>query len=157
MSKLTPYPSPFFSRQCENALSQSFGACYSGELTVLVKNAPIGVTKTAGKVKNVFLSVQACGKDDSNPLQISGEVYINSTSCLTTKPSITYVSGEDSQQKTTAVAGDTGIAQAVIDQDNCTYNPGDVLTYDFTLVRTASPTTEVKTPCIVVELEPAAP
>lgn len=148
------FPTPAFSKQAEFAIAQSFGASISGELSASRMNVPIGSPKEGGRVANVYLSVEACGKDDSAALQVSGEVYINSVSCLTTKPSITYVSGEDSQQKTTIVAGDTGIAQAVIDTDNNTFNAGDVLTADFILERTASPTTEIKTPVIVVELEP---
>ena len=157
MRDLTPFPSPHFSKQVEFALSQSFGVAVSGEFTVGRANAPIGAPKRAGKVANVYLSVEKTGKDDSNPLQVSGEVYINSVSCLTTKPSIAHVSGEASQQKTTLITGDTGIAQAVIDTDNNSYNPGDVLTADLLLERSATPTTEMINPVIVVELEPESP
>ena len=157
MRKFTPYPSPNFSKQAESVLSQSFGAVVSGEVTANTGVIPIGAVKTAGRVGNVFLSINVSGKDDTNPLQVSGEVYINSVSCLTTKPSINHVSGEASQQKTTLITGDTGIAQAVMDTDNNSYNPGDVLTAALTVVRTASPTTEMAHIVIVVELEPEDP
>ena len=151
---LPPYPSPFFGKQVEFAISQSFGLAVSGELTTGRDCAPIGSPKTSGRVANVYLSVERSGKDDSHALQVSGEVYINSTSCLSTQPSISHVSGEASQQKTTIVAGDTGIAQAVIDQDNNSYNAGDVITADLILERTATPTTEIRSPILVVELDP---
>lgn len=157
MRSLTPFPSPQFSKQVEFAASQSFGLSVSGELTTGRDNATVGAPKTAGKVANVFLSVQKSGKDDTNPLQVSGEVYINSVSCLTTKPSIAHVSGEASQHKTTKITGDTGITQAVMDPDNNSYNPGDVITADLLLERSDSPTTEMLSPVIVVELEPEAP
>lgn len=157
MRHLTPYNSPHFSKQVENSLSQSFGVSVSGEFTASRSGVPLGAVKTAGKVANVFLSVDKTGKDDTNQLAVSGEVFINSVSCLTTKPSIAHVSGEVSQQKTTLITGDTGIAQAVIDTDNNSYNPGDVLTAELTLQRTATPTTEMINPVIVVELEPESP
>jgi hypothetical protein len=157
MRSLTPFPGPAFSKQVEFALSQTFGMSFSGEFKADVDNKPIGAVKTAGKVANVFLSVEKSGKDDTNPLQVSGEVFINSVSCLTTKPSIAHVSGEASQQKTTIVTGDTGIAQAAMDTDNNSYVPGDVLTATLTLERTGSPTTEILNPVIVVELEPESP
>jgi len=156
MRNLTPYPTPAFSAQVEFAASQSFGLGISGELTADVSGTPIGCPKKAGKVANVFLSVNKCGKDDTDPLQVTGEVYINSVTCLTTKPSIGYVSGEDSQQKTTKITGDTGIAAAVVNPDANTYNPGDVITADLTLERT-TPDTEMSNPVIVVELEPNLP
>ena len=157
MRQLLPYPSPEFSKQCEFAIGQSFGACVSGEFTANQHGTPIGAVKKAGKVANVFLSCIASGKDDTNTLSFTADVFINGTSCLTTQPVIAHVSGEASQSKTTKITGDTGITAAVMDQDSNSLNPGDVITYDLSLTRTASPTTEVNTPCVVVELEPAAP
>jgi hypothetical protein len=154
MRTLSPFPSPAFGKQVEFAIAQSFGAAVSGEMTVHVRNAPLGAPKVAGKVANVFLSCEQSGKDDSEDLSFTCDVYINGTSCLTTPPAIAHVSGEVSQQKTTIITGDTGITQAVMDADNFSFNPGDVITYDLTLTRTASPTTEILTPCLVLELEP---
>jgi hypothetical protein len=156
MRILTPFPSPAFSKQVEFALSQSFGVAVSGELTASRTGMPFGAVKTAGKIANVFLSVNDVGVDATDPLQVSGEVYINSVSCLTTKPSIGHIVGEVSQQKTTLITGDTGMAQAVIDTDNNSYNPGDVITADLILERT-TPETEMSNPVIVVELEPESP
>ena len=157
MRNLTPYPSPQFSRQCEFALGQSFGACVSGEFTADTLGAPIGTPKKAGKIANVYLSCLQSGKDDAEDLSFTCDVYINGTTCLTTAPIIAHVSGEASQQKTTLITGDTGVTQAAMDEDANSFNPGDVITYDLVITRTASPTTEINTPCVVVELEPVAP
>lgn len=150
-----PYPSPAFLKQIAANVLPPIMYSYSGEVTGKINNAPMGAALTSGKVKSVWMTVGASGKDDSNPLQISGEVSINGISCLTTQASITHVSGEASQHKTTVVTGDTGITQAVIDGDNNSFSQGDLFTCDLTLVRTSSPTTEILNPCIVVELEPA--
>jgi hypothetical protein len=41
-----------------------------------------------------------------------------------------------------------------MDADNFSFDPGDVITADLVLTRTASPTTEILNPCLVLELEP---
>lgn len=156
-AKLTPFPTPHFSKQVEFALSQPFCGSYSGELVANASGVPLGAPKVAGKITNVYLTLGASGKDDAQALQLTGEVFINGTSCLSTRPGIDHISGETSQHKTTKITGDTGITQAVMDTDNYTFNPGDLITYDLLLTRTASPTTEIGNPCIVVELEPNSP
>lgn len=150
-----PFPSVAFKTTVDDVVEAPIQVSYSGELTASIVAGNLGAVRGAGLVRNVFLSVGASGKDDSDPLQVSGEVKINGTSCLSTKPSISHVSGESSQQKTTKVSGDTGIAQAVMDHDNRSFIPGDVLTYDLTQVRTATPTTEMSSVCLVVEFESA--
>lgn len=157
MRELTPFSSPTFSKQCEFAIGQSFGACVSGEFTANQMGTPIGAVKKAGQIANVFLSCIASGKDDSNTLSFTCDVFINGVSCLTTPPVIAHVSGEASTSKTTKLAVDTGITAAVMDTTANSLNPGDVVTYDLVLTRTASPTTEMNTPCVVVELEPVSP
>ncbi|RLI36474.1 hypothetical protein DRO66_05565 [Candidatus Bathyarchaeota archaeon] len=157
MRPLVPYSDPNFSKQVEFVLCQSLGACHSGEFTADDLNAPLGVPKKAGKIGNIFLSCEQSGKDDSATLSFTCDVRINAVSCLTTPPAIAHVSGEVSQQKTTVVAGDTGITQAVVNRAADTFNPGDIITYDLVITRTSSPTTEIRTPCIVVELEPHSP
>lgn len=152
--KKLPLPGTAFAEQVnEKAISPMMGMV-SGEFKSSVHVAALGSPTIPGRVKDVWLSVGGSGKDDSNPLQVSGEVRINGTSVLSTVPSINHISGEADQQKTTQTTGDTGITQAVIDQDNNSFSPGDVLDYDLILDRTASPTTEITNPIIVVELEP---
>jgi len=129
-------------------------AMYSGEITGHVWKDTIGAAVLGGRVSEVFLSVEASGKDDTNTLSLEADVFINGTTCLATNPAIAHVSGEASQAKTTAVTGDTGITQSVMDPDANSFSIGDVFSYDFELTRTASPTTEMKNPVIVVILEP---
>jgi len=105
-------------------------------------------------VFGVWMSVGAGGQDDDNSLQVTGEVYINGTSCLSTRPAIGYTSGEASQQKTTRVTGDPGIVQAAVDMDANTVTDGDMLTYDLDVARTSSPDVEISNVVLVVELEP---
>jgi len=46
------------------------------------------------------------------------DVYLDGVTCLTTKPKITYTSGEASQQISTAISGEyTDIVCAVLDTD----------------------------------------
>jgi hypothetical protein len=128
---------------------------YSGEITGSVNNQPLGAAVISGKISGISLSVEASGKDDTNTLSFDGDILINGTTCLTTKPVIAHVSGEASQQKTTMKTGDTGITQAVLDQAANSISQGDVISCTFNLTRTASPTTEMQTPCVVVEFEPS--
>jgi len=79
---------------------------------------------------------------------------INGTSALTTKPKIAHVSGEAATQKTTLETGDTGITQCVVNAAANEFAVGDVITWNFEITRTASPTTEMFNPALVVEVEP---
>lgn len=153
-SQKGPFPSVSFFKQIAANAVVPVQAFISGEITASPGQSPVGAALGGGRVVDAWMSLGASGKDDTNPLQISGEVYINGVTCLSTRPSISHVSGEASQQKTTKVTGDTGIAQAVIDSTANTFTDGDVFTMDFTVVRTASPTTEMSQCVLVVELEP---
>jgi len=127
----------------------------SGEITAQKTGYTLGAVDFDGSISRVWLSVAASGKDDSNTLELEADVFINGTTCLTTKPKIAHVSGEASQQKTTlGSAADTGITEDVLLATANSFNAGDVLTYNFELTRTSSPTTEMKAPCLVVELMP---
>lgn len=149
-----PYPNPGFAKQVSSVVLQPLVVNFSGEVTTHKTGFPIGAPRVAGYISNVYLSVGRVGKDDSNTLSLAGNVYINGTTCLTTEPAIAHVSGEAAAtQKTTVVEGDTGITQAVLASTN-TFNPGDVITGNLTLTRTASPSTEMANVCIVVELMP---
>ena len=149
-----PFPTVAIMRQLAANIMPPFQDPVSGEITVNLNNRPLGAAQMSGRVSDAWLSVRQSGKDDSSALNFSGEVSINGTSCMSTVPTIGHVSGEASQQKTTRITGDTGIVQAVIDYDNNTFTAGDVLTWNLTLSRTASPTTEISEPVMVVVLEP---
>jgi hypothetical protein len=126
----------------------------SGEVTASRTNVPLGAAAFAGRVSAAWFSVEESGKDDSNDLYLEMNVKINGTTCLSTKAKIAHVSGESSMQKTTVVTGDTGVTQAVVDNSANSCSIGDIITYDLELTRTASPTTEMSTPSVAVELEP---
>jgi len=150
-----PFPSPAFKKQiAANDPSPMIGI-FSGEITASAPGRMLGAANIGGVVSDVWLSVGASGKDDSNALSLTVDVKINGTSCLSTKPVIAHVSGEASTNKTTKVSGDTGIIQRVLDADNNSVSPGDVITYDITQARTPSPTTEMSAVAVVVEFEPA--
>jgi len=150
-----PFPSPAFKKQlAANDPSPMLGTI-SGEVTASSPGRILGAVNVAGKISDVWFSVGASGKDDSDTLSMTVDVMINGTSCLTTPPVIAHVSGEASTNKTTKVSGDTGVTQRVLDPDNNDVSLGDVITYDMTLTRTASPTTEMNAVAVVVEFEPA--
>jgi hypothetical protein len=149
-----PFPGPAFKQQVAANDPSPMLATFSGEITASTPGRALGAVNIAGKVSDVWLSVGASGKDDSATLSVTVDVMVNGTSCLTTTPIIAHVSGEASTNKTTKVSGDTGITQRVLDADNNDVSPGDVLTYDITLTRTATPTTEMNAVAVVVEFEP---
>ena len=129
MRPLTVSPTPKFNQYlAANVLPPMIGVL-SGEITASVALAPLGAVRTGCKISDVWISVNASGKDDTNVLGLSGEVYINGTTCLTTAPYIQHVSGEASTTKTTKTTGDTGITRRVINYSANTCAPGDVLTY----------------------------
>ena len=153
--RMGPYPSPGARKQWAANDPSPMIALVSGELTANVTNAPIGAVNIAGKVSNVWLSVEESGKDDAADLSLTVDVKINGTSCIDTAPIIAHVSGEASTNKTTKDDADTGVTQCTMDGDNNSVSYGDILTYDMVLTRTASPTTEMRTFAIAVEFEPA--
>ena len=152
--KMGPYSSPGANRQWAANDVSPMMALKSGELTGNITDAPLGTSNVGGKIMNVWMSVGASGKDDTNTLSLTVDVKINGTSCLSTTPVIAHVSGEASTNKTSKNDSDTGITLRILDVDNIDVSPGDMLTYDMTLTRTASPTTEMRSLAVVVEFEP---
>jgi hypothetical protein len=154
-----PLPSPNFHQQVAAVIQPPLVGFYSGEVDASVGSSarPLGLIRYAGKITGVYLSVSSCGKDDTpaNTPRISGEVYINGTTCLTTTPKIGCVSGETAAQKTTMTeAADTSVVAAVIDQTANAVAAGDVITWAITYGGGSSPTTKLKHPCILVEVTP---
>jgi hypothetical protein len=148
-----PMVSAGFKQQVAYAVEVPLSDNYSGEIKASKNGVPVGSPRYAGRVADVYLSVGASGKDDSNTLSLEADVLINGTTCLTTKPKVAHVSGEASSQKTTRVTGDTGITQAVISSAN-SYSPGDVFTINWELTRVATPSTEIANASLVIELKP---
>ena len=66
----------------------------SGEITA-TSVINLGTPRFSGAIKNVWLSVGQCGRDDSgNTLSLSADVRINGTTVLATQPVIAAVTGE---------------------------------------------------------------
>ena len=154
-----PLPHPDFRRQVADELLAPFTDVISGEFSATV-NRPLGIARLKGRIKNIILSVANDGSDGvaANTPRVSGEVYINKTSVLTTVPSIGHVSGESpatGQHKTTfSEAADTGIIQPVINTNANTFNVGDILTWTARYSGSASPDKKMESPGIIVEVEP---
>ena len=149
-----PYTQPGWrGRVAANVFPPMLGSV-SGEITANVTGTPLGAAKTSGTIKNVWFSLAGCGRDDSNAHSLALDVMINEVSCLTTKPAIAANNGSAAAQKTTVNALDTGVTQAVMASAN-SFSEGDVISYNLELTRTASPTTEMRNPCVVVEFDPA--
>lgn len=149
-----PLPNPAFDKQVAAVEMNLNMDTISGEVTASVGGRALGIAKYSGKILGVGLSVLASGKDDSNDLYVEADVMINGVTCLTTKPQIAHVSGEASQQKTTLQTGDTGITAGVVDASAAEFTVGDIITWNMLLTRTASPTTEISNPSVIVEVEP---
>jgi hypothetical protein len=154
MRPLTVSPTPKFNQYLAANVLPPMSAVLSGEITANIARAPLGAVRTGCTISDVWLSINASGKDNTNALSLTGNVYINGVSCLTTAPIISHVSGEASTNKTTKITGDTGITKSVVNASANTCMPGDMLTYSFTRTRTASPTTEMSNAVIVVEFLP---
>jgi hypothetical protein len=63
------------------------------------------------------------------------------------------VSGEAADNKTSLDAVASVVVAAIVNQSACAVSKGDIITWDAVLTRTSTPTTEINTPCVVVELE----
>jgi len=151
---LGPRPSVNFKKMVAHDVLDPLSYVISGEFTTEYLGVVLGSPRANGKVTDVWWSVKGCGRDDDNMISGEVDVLINGTSCLTTKPSIRYVSGELSQHKTTKITGDTGITQAVINNSANSFTAGDVITCDVILTAESSPDTKMNNAVVVVELEP---
>lgn len=149
---LGPRPNAAFAEQVQVA-RESLAGCISGEFTATRWNVPLEPAPFTGFITDVWLAVKSTGKDDTNPLKVAANVKINGVSCLTTQPYITHVSGEAATNKTSIAAVSGSIVEAVIDLTANSITKGDIITCDYVITRTATPTTEINNPCIVVELE----
>jgi len=149
-----PLLSPDLPQMLAKTVEQPLILNFSGEITANSPGVLAGSPRFNGRVYDIMLSVGESGKDDSSALSLQADVKINGTSCLTTKPKISHISGEASGQKSTRQSGeDTGITPAEISSDN-DYIAGDIFTVDWELTRTASPTTEIANASLVIMLVP---
>jgi len=150
-----PLPTQRFAQQVADIAMPPLQGSLTGDQTSDALVNPAGIARFDGAIVGFYVSVGASGKDDSNALSAEFDCKINGVTCLSTLPIIAHVSGEASQQKTSfPEAADTGITEAVIDPAAAEFSAGDVITWDFDITRTASPTTEMNAPCAIIELRP---
>jgi hypothetical protein len=150
-----PLPNPRFAQQVSDIVMPPFLGGVGGDITADAANNMLGVARYPGAITEVFFSLGASGKDDTNPLSMTVDVNINGTTIFTTQPVIAHTSGESSEHRTTVPeAEDDGVTEAVIDVDANEFAAGDVITFDIDITRTASPTTEISNLGIIVECRP---
>ncbi len=151
-----PLPSTDFRLQVANEAFPPFQDAISGEVAATIDRT-LGVARFAAKVSGVVISVPTAGKGHPSPT-ITIDVRINNVSIFSTKPIITYISGEAVSFKTTFdEAEDTGITAAVINEAANTMAIGDILTWQAQYSGDATPETKMRGPSILVEVEPLAP
>ncbi len=154
-----PLPTPDFRQIVADEVMAPFTDMISGEL-VATTTRPLGIARFKGRIKNVIMSVEndGVGAAVADTPRLSGEVTINKTSIFTTKPSIGHVSGENATglHKTTfSEAADTGIIQPVINEAANSFVPGDIINWTAIYSGSGTPTLSIRSPGIVVEVEPA--
>lgn len=123
----------------------------SGEITASKGGIPVYAPDFPGKVCDVHLCLANGGLDNTNPLSVEGDLKIDGTSVFSTKPKITYVSGEAADATSTFDSG-TGITSGVVDEDSNSFTAGQVLMLDIDVTRTASPGTEMNNLVVLVDL-----
>lgn len=107
---------------------------------------PSGVS---GSITGVVGAVVENGSDASNPLTMTFTVKKNGTAVASTDPAIAKNAASDALIDT--VAAGTGITQVVLKTDGTEdFVAGDVISVDFDITRTASPTTEITGPAVTV-------
>ncbi len=151
-----PLPSTDFRQQVADEVMSPFVDVISGEVSATVSR-PLGIARYKGRIKKVILSVASDGSADTmaNTPRFSGEVTINKVSIFTTKPSIGHVSGEAAQHKTTfSENADTPIIAGVINESANIFYPGDIIDWTLIYAGNASPGVKLKSPGILVEVEP---
>ena len=126
----------------------------SGEITTNKGGVIIGSSPVAGKITKVWFSLESGGVDAAQNLGVSADVKIAGTTCLTTDPAYLRTAGAGSRTAISTVSTGTGITQGVVNTGANTVAPGNLITCDLTVTRTATPTYEMKGFVMVVEFEP---
>lgn len=147
-------PSPTFPEQVTTFGLPAGKAVINGDITADTTGI-LDITRQAGRITDVAIAVNDSGVDVTNPLSIEVDVLIDDVTCLTTKPKITYTSGEANQQMSTAVSGEyTAITQAVIDADANSFAENALISFSADLTRTGTPDDEMGGLCVFVKYEP---
>ena len=154
--KKIPPPSPAFAAQATIYGQPDAKGLVNGNITATFTGYPLHQCRHPGRVRQVSFSLVGTGRDADNILSMEIDVLLNGTTVLSTLPKISYISGELTSTKTTMDSGES-IIQGVLDYTNRDYNPGDVFTYNATIVRTSSPDDEMSGLCVLMEFEPNLP
>ena len=147
MAEFRKYLSNDSAGHTEHIMYFSLGV--DGEKTADDNANIVFVAPAAGKIVSVVGAVVENGSDGTNPLTMGFVVKKNTTAVCSTDPVISKTAASDATVDT-AVAG-TGITQAVLKTDTTPVcAAGDIITVDFDITRTASPTTEITGPAVVI-------
>lgn len=120
----------------------------TGEVTADATH-PLFAAEKAGRVVSVVGGALENGSDATNPLSMSFDVSKGATAVASTNPAFDKTAAADTRVST-ANAG-TGITQAVLKTDgSASFAKGDVFSVVFNITRTASPTTEITSPFVMV-------
>ena len=125
-----------------------------GPVTANSVDRPLWVVpkKFKGRVVDCVASVLATGADGSNPLHSTFTPKKNNTNLCTTNANIDKTAAANNIA--TTVNPGTGITQAALKKDaTIEFQPGDVIHWDYTIQRTATPSSEIKGPAICLILE----
>ena len=141
-----------FSQQATEFALQPLEGVINRDVTASVTNRMLGIARCGGRIEDIVIGLAAGGVDNESAISLEVDIKIDGTSCCTTKPKISYVSGELDKAITTNESGE-GIIETIIDHDNKEFTDGSVFTYDATVVKT-TPDTEMSGLGIMVKLEP---
>jgi hypothetical protein len=129
-------------------------AAKAGNIVADASAAQLWVAPFAGKITDVNLALGTNGVDGSNPLDLKATVKKNGTAVATTDPDIAKAAGTGSKS---TFAAATGITQAVLKTDGtATFAKGDILTVDWDITRTNTPSTEIADATVIVTIKPFA-
>lgn len=123
-------------------------AATSGDIVASVAATYLGLALQAGIIPRAVLYVANTGTDASNALSLELDMLIGGVSIFTTKPKIDKTAADGAR---TNVAG-TGVTVGVVNAAANIVAVGDIITYTLTLVRTASPSDEMDTAKVEVQL-----
>ena len=131
----------------------SITAANSGDQTATLTTKALGACPMAGTIVDVILT-HGENAQDSNPLSGELEVFKDATTVLATKAKLDKTAGTGIEKAYVGATG-TGITAPILHGTtaNITVAVGDILTYTWTLIRTASPTDEIADVCVTVVIE----
>lgn len=146
-----PYPGMVSLKHVVTNTPTAVSAAYSGAITTNIPNIQVGAASVDGEISDVWFALGDCGVDASHALYIEADVYINGTTCLSTRPR-SYARAAGARVNT--IASGQYIRIASISTSANKVVRGDQITCDVVLTRTASPTTEIQNFVVCVDIQP---